>query len=76
MELDAKNARLMAEIARDTFGSSDSTVEAPKVLSRLGDERQLRGIPVQAMGVGGTQDRTDPLREVLRKERRLERDAA
>jgi hypothetical protein len=35
-----------------------------------GDRWRLRGIPVIGRGVGGTSPQTDPLAEVLRKERR------
>jgi len=48
-ELDAHMAQQMLQIARDT---GDAPI-VDKVLSRLGDERQLRGIPALARGVGG-----------------------
>lgn len=37
-----------------------------------GDSRKLRGIPVQAHGVGGTSPGSDPLQAVIEKERRGE----
>lgn len=43
-ELDAHNAKVLARIVRETGG--DIAVERrKKILSRLGDEKQLRGIP-------------------------------
>ena len=41
-----------------------------------GDSAKLRGIPVQARGVGGTSPGTDPLAALLDKERQREPDAA
>lgn len=42
-------------------------------LTKPGDKDALRGLPAVARGVSGAQPGTDPLREVLRKERRRER---
>lgn len=50
-ELDAHNAEVLVRIARE---SGEVPVEpASRVLSRLGDEAQLRGIPALARGVSG-----------------------
>lgn len=48
-DLDQHNAKVLAQIVRETSG------DAPKltVLSLLGDERQLRGIPSIGRGVTG-----------------------
>lgn len=48
-ELDERNARMLVRIARET---GDVPV-ATRVLSLLGDERQLRGIPAIGRGVAG-----------------------
>lgn len=42
-------------------------------LTKPGDKDALRGLPAVARGVPGVQPGTDPLREVLRKERQAER---
>lgn len=34
-----------------------------------GDRLRMRGVPIQAVGVGGTMVGTDPLREALRRRR-------
>lgn len=55
--LDAHNAKTLATITRDTHTDDR---ERP-ALSRLGDEQQLRGIPVVgAPGVGGAINGTRP----------------
>lgn len=33
-----------------------------------GDRLRMRGVPIQAVGVGGTMVGTDPLRELLRRQ--------
>lgn len=50
-QLDAHNARVLARIAVETGGNV--AAERKAVLSRLGDERQLRGIPAVGHGVAG-----------------------
>lgn len=59
-ELDAHNAALAVRIARET---GDVPAERP-VLSLLGDERQLRGIPAIGRGVAGHIAGTSPGREI------------
>lgn len=39
----------------------------------VGDPAELRGIPVQAKGVGGTSPGTNPATEVVRNDHRLRR---
>lgn len=58
-DLDAHNARLIAQVARETGGNLTQERER-KVLSRLGDEQQLRGIPAVGRGVTGAINRTRP----------------
>jgi hypothetical protein len=48
-ELDRRNAETIARIAQETH-TDDREIPA---LSRLGDEKQLRGIPAIARGVTG-----------------------
>lgn len=48
-DLDRRIARRMVEVARET----GETSVVPVVLSLLGDERQLRGIPAIGRGVAG-----------------------
>lgn len=55
-ELDRVNAEKMAEIARET----ETDTPALAVLSLLGDERQLRGIPAIGRGVAGAIAGTSP----------------
>lgn len=66
-------AKQLAEIARETGGSLSEERDARKYFSSAGDEETLRGIPVQARGIGGTARGTDPLRETLARERRIRR---
>lgn len=67
-ELDAHNVRVLARIALETGG--DVRVERQaKVLSRLGDERQLRGIPAIGRGVTGAIPGSSPGHS-LRSDRR------
>lgn len=59
-DLDAHNARLIAEVAKDTGGNLTEE-RAHRILSRLGDERQLRGIPAVGRECGsGAINRTRP----------------
>lgn len=51
-QLDRHNARLLAQVALETGGHVAEEREQ-RVLSRLGDERQLRGIPAIGRGVAG-----------------------
>lgn len=58
-ELDAHNAKTLARIIRET--APDTIAIRTDVISHLGDERQLRGIPVVgAPGVGGAINGTRP----------------
>jgi hypothetical protein len=50
-ELDAHNAKQLARIARETGDQLPQRTVAGATAA--GDERRLRGIPVQAKGVGG-----------------------
>lgn len=57
-ELDAHNAKVLLEFSREV---DPPRAERGKVLSRLGDEKQLRGVPVVgAKGVGGAIDGSRP----------------
>jgi hypothetical protein len=55
-ELDARNAAALVRIARET----GDTPVAKRVLSLLGDEVQLRGIPAIGRGVAGAIRGTGP----------------
>jgi hypothetical protein len=55
-ELDRHNAQVLVRIARET----GDTPIAAVVLSLLGDERQLRGIPAIGRGVAGAIPGTVP----------------
>lgn len=55
-QLDRHNAETMARIARETGDMQTGAV----VLSRLGDEKQLRGIPAIGRGVAGHISGTNP----------------
>lgn len=56
-ELDAHHARMLARIALET---GEPITPTPPAGSPAGDERQLRGIPCIARGVGGTSPGTRP----------------
>lgn len=58
-ELAAAQARLLADLARE---SADPIVLTKPVrgATPAGDEIRLRGIPVQARGIGGTIRHTQP----------------
>jgi len=55
-ELAAHNAQVLVRIARET----GETPVVARVLSLLGDERQLRGIPAIGRGVAGAIGGTCP----------------
>lgn len=57
-QLDQHNAQILARITLETTGTPDH--DQPKVLSRLGDEQQLRGIPAIGRGVTGAINGTRP----------------
>jgi hypothetical protein len=57
-ELDRHNAQMLVRIARDS-GDVPMT-DMPRVLSRLGDELQLRGIPAIGRGVAGAIPGSNP----------------
>lgn len=67
-ELDARNARALARVALETGGNVAAERQL-RVLSRLGDERQLRGIPAIGRGVAGAINGSVPGRD-LRSGRR------
>jgi hypothetical protein len=54
-QLDVHNAQTLARITIETANSAGHTSvsDEPRVLSRLGDELQLRGIPAIGRGVQG-----------------------
>ena len=60
------------ELVRRALAESEATT--PMRLTgpptTAGDRMRMRGVPIQAIGVGGTLPGTQPLDEVLRKERR------
>jgi hypothetical protein len=60
-QLDQHNAELLARITLET-ATSDDQHHTPehRVLSRLGDEIQLRGIPAIGRGVQGAINGTRP----------------
>jgi hypothetical protein len=58
-----RRARLNAAI-------ENAVDERPSSPTAAGDTRKLRGIPAIGRGVAGAMNGTDPLREVLKKERR------
>jgi hypothetical protein len=63
--LDAHNARQLARIARETGN------HLPRITGGAmagGDARAMRGVPVQARGVGGTVRGTDPLATLIAKQ--------
>lgn len=67
-DLDAHNARQLVRIARET----GETLETRPVGGAMagGDAQAMRGVPLQAKGVGGTARGTDPLTELLRRQPR------
>jgi hypothetical protein len=56
-DLDHHNAQLILEVARDT---GTTPITETKVLSLIGDEQQLRGIPAIGRGVQGCITGTAP----------------
>jgi hypothetical protein len=65
-ELQVEAAKI-ARILRDTASPEP---ERPSRGTAPGDERKLRGIPVQARGVGGTIPGSDPVSALLDNDRR------
>lgn len=63
-------ARDQQKIARNLLESGDMADIDTRVLSLIGDERQLRGIPALARGVGGTIHGTNPLAVLMAKQPR------
>lgn len=59
----------LAEIIRDVL-DVDEVADGIFWGAAGGDARKLRGVPVIARGVGGTQPGTDPLAAIIAKERR------
>jgi hypothetical protein len=52
---------------------SETTTDSPTTAARAtlpGDTRRLRGIPVQARGVGGTSPNTNPVQALMAKQPR------
>jgi hypothetical protein len=56
-DLERQHARQLAQYARET---GDHLEHSARGATPAGDERRLRGIPVQARGVGGTIPGTSP----------------
>lgn len=77
-ELQAAQARLVAEIAQELDPNNPATLtETKHIASPAGSEQALRGIPVVgARGVGGTITGTNPLTALLTAERHRARIAA
>ena len=61
-----------AELVRKALRDSDPTTPMRHAgpPTTAGDRARMRGVPIQAIGVGGTLPGTQPLEELLRKERR------
>lgn len=57
-ELDAHNAKLQAQFAREVH--PDQPLKPTRGATPAGDEDRLRGIPLQARGIGGTIRGTQP----------------
>jgi hypothetical protein len=57
-ELDAHNAKQLAAFARES--DDHLTMKSAKGATPAGDELRLRGVPIQARGVGGTIRGTQP----------------
>ena len=57
-ELDEHNAQVLAKFARET--DDHLTIRSAKGATPAGDELRLRGVPIQARGVGGTIRGTQP----------------
>lgn len=70
-ELRAAQARILATIVQDLDPDSPEleTYKTRHIASPAGDERKLRGIPVQAPGIGGTMPGTNPLARTLSNDR-------
>ena len=58
-ELDAHNAKVMVQIARDT-STSDTPIRTAQGATAGGDSRKLRGIPAIGRSVAGAIDGTKP----------------
>lgn len=58
-ELDAHNAKVMVQIARDT-ATSDTPIRTAQGATAGGDERKARGVPILAKGIGGVMPGTSP----------------
>lgn len=57
------------KITRNLLKSGHMAADLPgPILSRLGDERQLRGVPVLAKGVGSHIHGTSPLAALMAKQ--------
>lgn len=57
-QLDLHNARLLTQLALEA--DDDTPMRASRQLSRIGDERQLRGIPAVGPGCSGAIRGTRP----------------
>lgn len=56
--LDARNAKVLARTARETDGVLPERPAGGAMAG--GDKHAMRGVPIQARGVGGTVRGTDP----------------
>lgn len=68
-QLQAAQAKQLATILRDLPDNDTRTLRDTKHYgSPAGDERKLRGIPIQARGITGTSPGTNPLHELMAKQ--------
>lgn len=67
-ELLEAQAAAVRKALRDSEVTTPMRVHGPPTTA--GDRARMRGVPIQAIGVGGTLPGTQPLTEVLRRERR------
>lgn len=71
----AEEAERLCRIAEITSQAEENAPDQPATVARAtlaGDSRRLRGVPVIG-GVSGTSPGSDPVAEVLRRERQSER---
>jgi hypothetical protein len=67
-DLDAHNAHQLARIARETGEALPARPVGGAMAG--GDAQAMRGVPIQAHGVGGTVRGTDPLATLMQKQPR------
>jgi hypothetical protein len=70
-ELDAHNAKVMVDVARDT-ATSDTPIRSAKGAAPAGHERRLRGFPIYVRGVTGVQHGSKPGTSNVRQARENE----